>query len=111
AAYFNIWRWIMSKLTAAERGGKRANAKADAVLKWAAQPIRLLAGAWEELRHEWAEEGDDERPPVLILVCKNTRLASVIYHWLAAGKAPAGIPPADFDALRNIDNSRYTVRI
>jgi type III restriction enzyme len=111
AAYFNIWRWIMSKLTAAERGGKRANAKADAVLKWAAQPIRLLAGAWEELRQEWGEEGDDERPPVLILVCKNTRLASVIYDWLAEGKAPAGIPPADFDALRNVDSDRYTVRI
>ena len=25
AAYFNIWRWIMSKLTARERGGRRAN--------------------------------------------------------------------------------------
>jgi type III restriction enzyme len=111
AAYFNIWRWIMSKLTAAERGGKRANAKADAVLKWAAQPIRLLAGAWEELRQEWADEGDDERPPVLILVCKNTRLASVIYDWLAEGQAPAGIPPADFDALRNFNGNRYTVRI
>ena len=48
AAYFNIWRWIMSKLTAAERGGKRANAKPDAVLKYAEHPIKLLALAWEE---------------------------------------------------------------
>jgi len=111
AAYFNIWRWIMSKLTAAERGGKRANAKPDAVLKWAAQPIRLLAGAWEELRQEWAEEGDDQRPPVLILVCKNTKLAAVLYDWLAEGKAPAGIPPADFDELRNQDGARYTIRV
>jgi type III restriction enzyme len=29
AAYFNIWRWIMSKLTAGERGGKRANPRAS----------------------------------------------------------------------------------
>ncbi len=49
-------------------------------------PIRLLALAWEELRQEWESEGDDERPPVLILVCKNTKLATVIYEWLAEGE-------------------------
>ena len=43
AAYFNIWRWIMSKLTGAERGGKRANPKPEAVLRCAEHPIRLLA--------------------------------------------------------------------
>jgi len=111
AAYFNIWRWIMSKLTATERGGKRANARPDAVLKWAAQPIRLLAESWEELRREWESEGDDDRPPVLILVCKNTRLAGVIYDWLAEGTAPVGIPPADFEAIRNIDGKRHTIRV
>jgi type III restriction enzyme len=111
AAYFNIWRWIMSKLTAAERGGKRANAKPEAVLKFAAPPISLLAMAWEELRQEWANDGDEERPPVLILVCKNTRLASVLYDWLAEGVAPAGIPPADFDELQNRDGARFTIRV
>ena len=110
AAYFNIWRWIMSKLTTAERGGKRANAKPEAVLRYAEAPIRLIAGAWEELRQEWAEEGDDDRPPVLILVCKNTRLAAVIYEWLAEGKAPAGIPPANIAELRN-DGKRVTIRV
>lgn len=111
AAYFNIWRWIMSKLTAAERGGKKANAKPEAVLRYGEHPIRLLALSWEELRKEWAAEGDEPRPPVLILVCKNTRLAAVIYDWLAEGVAPAGIPPADFDALRNRDGNRYTIRV
>jgi type III restriction enzyme len=111
AAYFNIWRWIMSKLTAAERGGKRARAKPEAVLKYAEHPIRLLALAWEELRGEWAEEGDDARPPVLIVVCKNTRLAGVIYEWLGEGKALAGIPPADLKGLRNEDGKQYTIRV
>jgi type III restriction enzyme len=110
AAYFNIWRWIMSKLTAAERGGKRANAKPEAVLRYAEHPIRLLALAWEELREEWESEGDDKRPPVLILVCKNTKLAAVIYEWLAEGKAPAGIPPADISELRN-NGTRVTIRV
>ena len=84
AEYFNIWRWIMSKLTSAERGGKRANPKPEAVLKWAQHPIELLAQDWDELRTQW-EKGDEERPPVLILVCKNTKLAGVIYEWLAEG--------------------------
>jgi type III restriction enzyme len=110
AAYFNIWRWVMGKLTAAERGGRRANPKSEAVLKYAEHPIRLLALAWEEERKRWAAT-DEERPPVLILVCKNTKLAAVIYEWLADGKAPAGIPPADFDGLRNEDGNRYTIRV
>jgi type III restriction enzyme len=110
AAYFNIWRWIMGKLTAAERGGRRANAKPEAVLRYAEAPIRLISLAWDELRREWAEEGDDQRPPVLILVCKNTKLAAVIYEWLAEGKAPSGIPPADIAELRN-DGKRVTIRV
>jgi hypothetical protein len=85
AAYFNIWRWIMSKLTSAERGGKRANPKPEAVLKWAAPPIELLGGQWEQLRRDWDEDSDEDRPPVFILVCKNTKLAATLYAWLAEG--------------------------
>jgi type III restriction enzyme len=110
AAYFNIWRWIMSRLTAAERGGKRANPKPEAVLRYAEHPIRLLALAWEEERQRW-EGTEEERPPVLILVCKNTRLAGVLYDWLAEGVAPAGIAPADLAGLRNQDGRRYTIRV
>jgi type III restriction enzyme len=111
AAYFNIWRWIMRKLTAAERGGKRANPKPEAVLRWAEHPIRLLALSWEEMRKEWADEADEERPPVLILVCKNTKLAGVLHGWIADGVAPPGVPPADFAELRNTDEVKYTIRV
>jgi type III restriction enzyme len=110
AKYFNIWRWIMSRLSSGERGGRRANPKPEAVLREAAMPIRIMAEAWEEERRRWAE-GDDQRPPVLILVCKNTKLASVIYDWIAEGVAPPGIAPADFPALRNTEEVRYTERI
>ncbi|HET7129629.1 MAG TPA: hypothetical protein VFJ93_11205 [Gaiellaceae bacterium] len=110
AQYFNIWRWIMSKLTAAERGGRRANPNATAVLRWAQHPIELLAQNWDELREQW-EQGDEERPPVLILVCKNTKLAAVVHEWLAEGQAPAGVPPADIAALKNTADKRYTIRV
>ncbi|ORX13077.1 BPTD_3080 family restriction endonuclease [Mycobacterium xenopi] len=110
AAYFNIWRWIMSKLSGAERGGARANPKPEAVLRFAEHPIRLLADAWQHERQQWAKS-DEQRPPVLILVCKNTKLAAVIYEWLAENKPPEGIPPADIPGLRNDNGNVNTIRV
>ena len=110
AKYFNIWRWIMSRLSAAERGGKRANPKPEAVLREAATPIQLLAFAWDDLREAW-DGTDEERPPVLILVCKNTKLASVIYEWLANGETPPSIPPVDLASVSNADGNQYTIRV
>jgi type III restriction enzyme len=109
--YFNIWRWILPKLTAAERGGKKGNPKPEAILKWANTPIAMLGGLWEELRREWAEKADETRPPVFILVCKNTRIAGVIYDWLGEDKPPTGIPSARLDALRNIPDRTATIRV
>jgi type III restriction enzyme len=42
--YFNIWRWVMDKLTPAERGGKRANPKPEAILKYAHTPLASESG-------------------------------------------------------------------
>jgi type III restriction enzyme len=109
--YFNIWRWILPKLTPAERGGRKSNPKPEAILKWANPPIAMLGGLWEELRRDWAERGDEERPPVFILVCKNTRIAKVIYDWLGEDKPPAGIPSARLDGLLNRDGANVTIRV
>jgi type III restriction enzyme len=110
--YFNIWRWIVQeKLTFSERGGKRGDPKPEAILKWANVPIAMLGGLWEELAAEWAGDRTDPRPPVFILVCKNTRLARVVYEWLAEGKAPTGIPPARLEAFRNRPGVTNTLRV
>lgn len=109
--YFNIWRWILPKLTPAERGGRKANPKPEAILKWANTPIVMLAGLWEELRREWEEAREDPRPPVFIIVCKNTKLAKVVYEWLAEDKPPAGIPPANIEGFRNSDDHLNTIRV
>ena len=109
--YFNIWRWILPKLTAAERGGKKANPKPEAILKYAHAPIAMLGGLWDELRREWAEKDDESRPPVFILVCKNTRIARVIYEWVAEDKPPVGIPSSGLDELRNRDGRTVTIRV
>ena len=111
AAYFNIWQWIMKKLTPRERGGRRASPKPEAVLKWANPPIQLMGEDWDKTREEWAADGDESRPPVFILVCKNTQLARYLYEWLAAGRAPAGVLPADIPELRNTDGQVRTIRV
>ena len=110
--YRNIWQWVMEpgRLTAAERGGTRANPKPDAVLKWAHTPISMLAGLWQTALDDWAKDGK-ERPPVFILVCKNTKLAQVIYAWLAKGEQSAEIPPARIVGLRNTEDAEYTIRV
>jgi type III restriction enzyme len=108
--YFNIWHWILPKLTPAERGGKRANPKPEAILKWAHTPIAMLGGLWEATIGEWAK-GSEPRPPVFILVCKNTAIAKVVYEWLAEDKAPTGLPSVKIDAFRNRDGVVNTIRV
>ena len=101
----------MERLTPAERGGRRSNPKPEAILKYANTPIAMLAGLWDEMLKEWAARDDENRPPVFILVCKNTRIARVIYEWLAENKPPIGIPPARIDELRNTPDRTLTIRV
>ncbi|OFV90323.1 MAG: hypothetical protein A3H95_03395 [Acidobacteria bacterium RIFCSPLOWO2_02_FULL_64_15] len=109
--YFNIWKWILPQLSSAERGGKKGSVKPEAVLKWANTPISMLGGLWEELRAEWEQSQDDPRPPVFILVCKNTAIAKVLYEWLAENKPPMGIPPSKIGGFRNVDGRLNTIRV
>ncbi|TKB72871.1 MAG: type III restriction endonuclease subunit R [Nitrospira sp.] len=99
--YFNIWHWILPQLTPAERGGKKASPKPEAILKYAHHPIAMLGGLWEKEREGWVNHRDDPRPPVFILVCKNTQIAKVLYEWLAEDKAPTGIPPVKIEGFKN----------
>lgn len=109
--YFNVWRWILPKLTPAERGGKKGSPKPEAILKWANTPVAMLAGLWEDLRQEWENNSEDPRPPVFILVCKNTKIAKMIHEWLGDDVKPAGIPSAGIAAFRNTEETTYTIRV
>ena len=109
--YFNIWSWILPKLTPAERGGKKGAAKPEAILKWANTPIAMLAGLWEQERLKWASERNDPRPPVFIIVCKNTKIAKLVYEWLGENEPPLGIPPAHIEGFRNTSDRKYTIRV
>lgn len=111
--YFNIWHWILKQLTPAERGGKRASPKPEAILKYAHHPIAMLGGLWEKELADRARHAtrEDNRPPVFILVCKNTQIARVIYEWLAEDKCPTGIPPAKIEGFRNRNGKINTIRV
>lgn len=109
--YFNIWRWIMPQLTSAERGGRKGSPKPEAILKWANPPISMLAGLWQELLAEWQAHREDPRPPVFIVVCKNTRIAGVVYDWLGGNRPPPGIPSSGVEGLRNRPGRQVTIRV
>jgi type III restriction enzyme len=109
--YFNVWKWILPKLTAAERGGRRGSPKPEAILKWANTPIAMLAGLWDELREVWTQSVEDSRPPVFIVVCTNTAIARVMYDWLADNRPPAGVPVHRIGAFLNHDGRVNTIRV
>jgi type III restriction enzyme len=72
----------------------------------------MLAGLWEHTLHEWeSRHPPDPRPPVFILVCKNTKIAKIIYEWLAEDSPPAGIPPSQIRGFRNSEDRIYTIRV
>jgi type III restriction enzyme len=108
--YFNIWRWILPQLTSTERGGKKAAPKPEAILRYAHTPIAMLGGLWRETFQQWQRDGED-RPPVFILVCKNTKIAKVVHEWLAENKPPHGVPASGLPELMNCDGALNTIRV
>lgn len=107
-AYFHLWETIRSRLTAAERGGRRGRISAEAVLRFAQQPIAQLAGLWGQTYQAWQEDAAagrrDPVPPTFIVVCRDTAVARLVHEWLATGAAAP--------EFRNEPGRReYTVRI
>ncbi|MDO8679858.1 MAG: DEAD/DEAH box helicase family protein [Acidobacteriota bacterium] len=110
--YFNVWRWILPKLTPAERGGKKGSPKPEAILKYANTPVAMLAGLWDEVRREWENtHSGDPRPPVFIVVCKNTAIAKAVYEWLGNNAPPTGIPKHYITEFVNTAERLNTIRV
>jgi len=71
----------------------------------------MLGAYWDRLRLDWAARKDDPRPPVFILVCKNTKISKVLYEWLAEDRPPVGIPSCGIAGFRNEAGARRTLRV
>ena len=109
AAYFNIWRWVQAK---AEEDGRGDSMTPETVLSYASAPINLLAQDWRERYDEWEKHSKERArhpiPPVLIVVCRDTKLAKEVHGWLADGNDSYGDAPEWF---RNGPGREVTVRI
>lgn len=110
-AYFNIWRWVQAQLQ--KEGSPAGDPAPSDILRFAAQPIRMLTQEWETARLKWAQEYKAQTrrspaPPVFIIVCRNTALAKDVHDWLANGNPAYGQAS---DCFRNQDGQQVTVRI
>ena len=109
--YFNIWHWILPKLTPAERGGKRANPKPEAILKWAHTPIAMLGGLWEDDCEEW-----DEGTASPARRCSSSSARTPRSPRSSTSGSPRTRPrpasrPSKIDGFRNRDGAVNTIRV
>jgi type III restriction enzyme len=109
-AYFNIWRWVQEQ---AERDGVGSDLTPADIVRYAAQPIMLLAQEWRKTAAEWEDKFNagtrrSNVPPVFIIVCRNTALAKILYEWLANNEGGFGQGLPEF---RNSIGQEMTVRI
>ena len=109
--YFNVWHHVLKQMTTSERGGKRIPPKPEAVLKYSNHPIAMLATKWLEEKKKWAEDKEDSRLPIFIIVCKNTKIAKLMYEWIAEDKPPHGIPNFQIEELKNKNGFINTIRV
>ena len=93
--YFKLWHHITRDLRAGERltGGRP---KPEVVYRKAEDALLTLAGEWKEKFEQVrdAAPGQDRTPPVLIVVCDNTDVATHV-HRMISGEEFVEADPAD----------------
>lgn len=108
ASYFNVWRWVQGQ---AEKDGHGTTLNPQLVMTYASAPITTLAQDWHKRFNVWMKHEKKEVhpvPPVFIVVCRDTKVASEVYNWIAYNDGGYGESPEWF---RNKPNEEYTVRV
>jgi len=100
AYYFRLWRNINDRVEPAERlPGKSRRPKPEVVYREAEPALKQLAGQWVE-RFEYMKDatpGQDNIPPVLIIVCDNTDIAEVFYRKISGEKEQEVVTEEDLE--------------
>ena len=81
--YFRLWKTIQDAILPAERSGGKP--KPEAVYREAQDALNTLASQWAE-RFGYIEQASDEKdktPPVLIIVCDNTKIAEYFFQRIS----------------------------
>ena len=121
--YYRLWENITKDLKAGERlPGKAKKPKPEVIWREAEGALRTLAGQWKERFGyiQAASDAQDKAPPVLILVCDNTDIASLFFEKIsgerqepdASGKMQTVYSDgAIFPEFTNREGFRPTLRI
>ncbi len=109
-AFFNIWAWLLPKLTARERGPRRGSPAPEAVLKWAHTPIATLGAMWAGDLKRLAK-ADDPRPPVFIVVAKNKKIARALFEWIGDDNPPPNVQRMNVPEMANTGDRVVTIRV
>jgi type III restriction enzyme len=101
--YRNLWEYVKNVLP---KRGDDAAAEQHPLTDYLTEvdgPLKQLAGEWEETYGHWASAGR-EVPPVMIVVCNDTKMAQILEKHIAEiGEAGPW--------LQNRPGEAYTVRI
>ena len=101
--YFKLWHHITRDLRAGERltGGRP---KPEVVYRKAEDALLTLAGEWKEKFEQVrdASPGQDRTPPVLIVVCDNTDVATHVHRRISGEQWLEADPdtPANYEERR-----------
>ena len=91
--YFRLWRHVVADLRAGERltGGRP---KPEVVYRKAEDALVTLAGEWKEKLEQVrdAAPGQDRTPPVLIVVCDHTDVATHVHRTISGEESVAADP-------------------
>ena len=109
--YFRLWRHVVADLRAGERltGGRP---KPEVVYRKAEDALVTLVGEWKEKLEQVrdAAPGQDRTPPVLIVVCDNTDVATHVHRMISGEELveadPADEPDNDEAALEEAPRAR-----
>lgn len=100
--YRELWKFVKSNLPKPGDDGEAGHPLTD-YLTQIDGPLKQLAGKWEETLEEWQKSGRAV-PPVLIVICHDTKMAEVLDAYIGTkGRVTA--------ALTNGDGALRTVRI
>ena len=105
--YFKLWDHITRDLRAGEKltGGKP---KPDVVYRKAEDALLTLAGEWKERLEQVQKSapGQDQTPPVMIVVCDNTNIAEHFFRAISGEELIEADVPADEDEDDEVPKKR-----
>jgi len=104
--YFKLWQSIREGCSAAEMVGGRQRSgrpKPEVVYREAQGALSQIAGQWVE-RFKYIQEakpGQDQVPPVLIVVCDNTDIAKLFYERISGEMEVEDVTPEEVEEVLN----------